>query len=212
MSTNQIHTWQGEFGRDYTDRNPKTVEEMNALYEKSFGLTRTALNEGFVGDLDRSLSILEVGSNVGVQLIALRDMGFTRLHGIEIQPYAVQHAKKNIPEAPFVCGSALELPFADDAFDLVYTSGVLIHISPDHIGAAMDEIFRCSKRYIWGWEYCAESYVEITYHGRDVLLWKTNFARLYLDHFPTLDMVKERRVKYLDSENQDNMFLLEKRY
>jgi len=212
MRTDQIHTWQGEFGRDYTDRNPKSVKEMDALYEQSFGLTRTSLNEEFVGDLNRRHAVLEVGVNSGVQLMALRDMGFESLYGLEILAYAIRQARANLPAAGLVQASALALPFHDGAFDLVYTSGVLIHISPDHIGAALDEIYRCSKRFIWGWEYCAESYVEVSYHGRDGMLWKTNFSQLFLDHFPTLELVKERRVKYLDSDNQDSMFLLEKKW
>jgi len=47
--------------------------------------------------------------------------------------------------------------------------------------------------------------------GHTELLWKTNFVKLYLDTFPDLRIVKEKRFKYLDNDNVNSMFLLEKR-
>jgi hypothetical protein len=93
---------------------------------------------------------------------------------------------------------------------MVYTSGVLIHISPDDIEKALAEIYRCASTYIWGFEYFAETYTGVNYRGCDDLLWKANFASLYLDRFPALELVKERRVPYLADENIDQMFLLRK--
>lgn len=51
------------------------------------------MNTLFLGDLDRSLRILEVGANVGFQLALLQRMGFCNLYGIELQPYAVERAR-----------------------------------------------------------------------------------------------------------------------
>jgi hypothetical protein len=48
--------------------------------------------------------------------------------------------------------------------------------------------------------------------GRESMMWKANFARLYLQHFPTLELIAERRVPYLEGENEDSMFLLAKKY
>ena len=42
------------------------------------------------------------------------------------------------------------------------------------------------------------------------LLWKTDFAKLYLDAFPDLRLVKQRIFRELDGPNEDIMFLLEK--
>jgi len=80
--------------------------------------------------------------------------------------------------------SADDIPFKDGYFDMVFTSGVLIHISPGNINRVLDEIYRCSREYIWGFEYYADDYTEVNYRGHESLLWKTNFPKLYLDRFP----------------------------
>jgi hypothetical protein len=72
------------------------------------------------------------------------------------------------------------------------------------------EICRCSKNYIWGLEYYADEYTEITYRGQKELLWKANYANLYLQQFEDLEIVKQEHLRYLDSDNIDTMFLLKK--
>lgn len=208
--TVQMQTWGGEFGRDYTDRNPQTVAQLNNLYTDSFGVTRTAMNDLFLGDFDRSMRILEVGCNVGSQLQALQSMGFEQLYGVELQQYAVELAKERTKHVNIIQGSGFDVPYKDGYFDLAYTSGVLIHISPDDIETIMGEVYRCSRRYIWGFEYFAETYTEVTYRGHDGLLWKTDFAKLYQTYFPDLKLVKKEMYPYVGSENVDCMFLLEK--
>ncbi len=209
--TDQIQQWSSEFGKEYTERNPHTIEVMDELYGKQFGLTRTELNLTFLGNLDRSIKILEVGSNVGAQLHGLQKIGFKNLYGIEIQPYAVEVSKQNTKNINIIQGSAFDIPFKDSYFDFVFTSGVLIHINPGDLNIAMREIYRCTSEYIWGFEYYADRYSEIPYRGRRNLLWKADFAKLYLDEFRDLELVKEKRIKYLDNDNVDSMFLIRKR-
>lgn len=210
-NTQQLKTWSSEFGKEYTDRNPHTIEAMDEHYRKQFGLTRTELNFLFLSNLDRKIKILEVGSNVGSQLQGLQKFGFENLYGIELQLYAVEVSKKYTKNINLIQGSAFDIPFKDSYFDLVFTSGVLIHINPDDIDMVMNEIHRCTSKYIWGFEYYADEYLEITYRGQRNLLWKADFAKLYLDKFQNLELVKEKRIKYLDNDNLDSMFLLRKR-
>jgi ubiquinone/menaquinone biosynthesis C-methylase UbiE len=88
-------------------------------------------------------------------LLLLQEMGFTGLWGVEIQPYALDLARARVQGAQVSQGSALQLPYEDGYFDLVFTSGVLIHISPANLPRALDEIYRCAKTWIWGMEYYA---------------------------------------------------------
>ncbi|MBI4559558.1 MAG: methyltransferase domain-containing protein [Candidatus Hydrogenedentes bacterium] len=212
-SSQQLATdyWRGEFGREYTDRNPQSVEAMDALYLNQFGLTRTDLNREFLGDLDPASRILELGANVGVQLQALRTMGFGCVYGVELQDYAIRRAHEQFGPLALAEATGLDLPFADAVFDVVFTSGVLIHIHPDRIGEVLAEIHRTTRRYIWGWEYYADNYAPVSYRGRRDLLWKGNFTRMYLERFSDLELVKQKRVKYLANENVDVMFLLGKK-
>lgn len=209
--TEQEGTWTGEFGKDYTDRNPHTPEELDSLYKERFGLTRTALNCEFLEDMDRASSFLEVGTNVGTQLRTLQQSGFPKLAGLELQHYALQQAvKASSEEIAYVQGSAFTLPFANEEFDVVFTSGVLIHLSPKDLGRALTEIHRCAKKYIWGFEYFAQEHQSINYRGNEELLWKGNFVKEYLKRFDDLELVKERRLPYLNDSNVDVMFLIKK--
>jgi pseudaminic acid biosynthesis-associated methylase len=209
--TIQIREWKGDFGKDYTDRNTLDPTELDALYRSNYGVSRTALNQSFLAQIPAEARILEVGCNVGNQLLLLHQSGYTNLHGIEIQSYAVERARKRVPGASIVEGSALNIPFPDQTFDLVFTSGVLIHIAPANLANVLDEVHRTSKTWIWGFEYYAAAATSVEYRGHESLLWKNAFAQLYLSQFPDLELVYEKRLPYLNNQNMDTMFLLRRK-
>ncbi len=210
MPTAQDAVWTGDFGRDYTDRSPWSASEMDVLYENKYGVSRTLLNKEFLKLLDMNLRILEVGCNVGVQLQLLQQLRFGNLWGIELQSDAVRIARARTRHINFLQGSIHDLPFRDDYFDLVFTSGVLIHVPPDVLRNAIAEVHRCATRYIWGFEYHSPVPVAVPYRGKNDLLWKRDFAQLYLDEFDDLRLVAKRLVSYVEGDNEDCMFLLEK--
>jgi pseudaminic acid biosynthesis-associated methylase len=211
-TTSQTEIWQGEFGRQYTDRHEFTEAGTEELYIKHFGFSRTSMNEEFIGGLDRKLRILEVGCNLGLQLKLLQKMGFQNLYGVELQPYAVNRAQKTSEGLNIVQGSAFDVPFKDGWFDLVFTSGVLIHISPDDLPRAISEIYRCSRSLIWGYEYYSETPTEVAYRGHGSLMWKRDFARAYREQLPDLETLKQKTYPYLnDPSLKDTMYLLRKK-
>jgi pseudaminic acid biosynthesis-associated methylase len=209
-TTEQMFEWMGIFGQEYTDRNSFALTELEALYQRNYGITRTELNRKFLDAVDRSARILEVGSNVGNQLICLQSLGFFDLYGIELQSHAVEVSKSRTKGINILKGSVFDIPFKDAYFDMVFTSGVLIHIHPNDLAAAMSEIHRCTREYIWGFEYYADEMVEVIYRENTNLLWKADYAKLYLELFEDLSLVKEERLKYIDNGNIDSMFLLKK--
>jgi pseudaminic acid biosynthesis-associated methylase len=209
--TKQSETWRGEFGSQYSERNLLSPPDLDHLYQRSYGIKRTVLNQRFLADIPRTASILEVGCNLGNQLIPLHEMGFENLAGIDVQEAIVNKAQSRIPWASVTQGSALKIPFPDASFDMVFTSGLLIHIAPQDLPVAMNEIYRCSKRWIWGFEYHSPQMTEVPYRGHSELLWKTDYARFYTESFSDLELVLEQRLKYLQNENTDSMFLLRRR-
>jgi pseudaminic acid biosynthesis-associated methylase len=211
-TTAQTELWSGEFGREYVERNIFGPDELDALYLRRFGVTRRALNERFIGALDRELRILEVGSNVGNQLRSLAAMGFRNLYGIELNGYAVERSKSLTQGVNIIQGSAFEIPFRDAWFDLVFTAGVLIHISPADLPSALSEIHRCSSRYIWGYEYWAPQFTGATYRGNENALWKGDYAASYIAQFSDLSLVKQELIPNLGTDLQDCMYLLEKKH
>ena len=174
---------EGRFGESYTDRNLLTPEDHDLLYLNDFGVSRTQLNQEFLNDIPRDARILEVGCNIGNQLMLLRQMGFTNLFGIEPQTYALGLAKARAPDVNLLQGTAFSIPHETRSFDVVFTSRVLIHISTSELPRALDEIYRCSRSYIWGLEYYAPEFTAVTYRDRDGLLWKGDFSRRYLERF-----------------------------
>lgn len=210
QQSSQENVWSGDFGSAYTQRNTFDRTGLEAHYQKLYGIGRLAMNERFVGDLDRSLSILEVGCNAGNQLLCLHEMGFTRLSGLELQSDALTQARARVPSAGLKQGSAFELPYPDMSFDLVFTSGVLIHIAPTDLPVVLREIHRVSRRYVWGFEYYEKDLAEIPYRGHDSLMWKGPYPELYLETFPDLRCLKQECFEYIDEANRDVMYLLAK--
>ncbi len=213
MTTEQIKTWTGDFGADYTERCTfESDDAFNALYEKRYGVGRDAINAEWIGQLPRDARILEVGCNIGNQLRALQRLGFNNLYGIDVQRYAVERAKAGCQDIDIIVGSAFDIPFKDGFFDLVFTNNVLIHIAPDMIGDVMDEMVRVTSRHIWGFEYYAPEFTTINYRGNDDLLWKANYPQLFLDRQPgMLEMTRSQIFDCLDEPgNQDICYLLTK--
>ena len=211
--TQQEDFWSGDFGREYTDRNSRPLEEWNAFYRDLYGHTKLEMNAEFLGDLPREARILEVGCNTGMQLVGLQAAGFTNLYGVELQGYAVEKARDFVRGVNILQGSGFDLPFKDNYFDVTCTNGVLIHIAPDDLPRIMGEMVRCSGRYIMGYEYYAPETTPIKYRGNDGFLWKTDFAQVFLNNFPELRLVKQNLYPYInDAErgNQDVVYLLEK--
>lgn len=211
MQTKQTEFWKGEFGKEYTDRNSRSNEAWDDFYSKTWGKTKLEMNQSFIGELNVEASILEVGCNTGMQLNGLQRMGFKNLWGIELQPYAVERAKEYTIGINIFCGSGFELPFKDRYFNVVCTNGVLIHIAPDDLPKIMGEMYRCSGKYIWGFEYYADDITTVDYRGNKNYLWKADYAALFMKLFPDLKLVKKEMYPYLDNpQNVDYMYLLEK--
>jgi pseudaminic acid biosynthesis-associated methylase len=213
IKNEQEKFWSGDFGKSYTDRNSRHNAELDSTYTTWYGVTRTKMNESFLSGIPKDARILEVGCNTGMQLASLKAMGFTNLYGVELQAYAVEKAKEYTQGISIIQGSAFELPFRDKYFDMVFTSGVLIHIEPSNLSKVFSEMYRCSKKFIWGFEYFADKTTNINYRGNEGFLWKANYGKLLRDQFSDLKLVKEERYPYIteaEKGNVDFMYLLEK--
>lgn len=200
-ATEQLSAWTSGFGREYTDRNTMTAEEMDAAFADEFGVRKSAVYRELLGpDRLAGGDALEVGCNIGLQLDLLsRANPGLRLHGVEPGAYALGRARARLPGATLHQGTAFALPQPDASMDLVMTNGVLIHIHPDHLGRALDEIHRVAARFILCHEYYAPSCTAVGYRGHDGLMWKTDFAAEYRRRFPGLREVALRYYPHRES-------------
>ena len=95
----------------------------------------------------RDKKVLEIGLGQGADSEQLVRRG-ARWSGVDLTPESIERVRtrfllKNLPLDELKRGSALDLPFADHSFDIVFSHGVLHHI-PD-IRKAQSEIARVLK-------------------------------------------------------------------
>ena len=197
----QLKTWSGSFGDDYRQRND--------LAQWRIPLAAKAFQQIFKNI--EIASLLEVGSNIGINLAAINSFMNNNVKIYAVEPNKTSHAK--LIENASVTGvtkawncDAFDLPLDDASVDLVFTSGVLIHIHPENLGKAMDEIVRVSGKYVLCMEYFSHLPEEKSYHGQDGLLFKRDFGSYYLDRFENLECIDfgflwQRENKAFDNVN-----------
>jgi pseudaminic acid biosynthesis-associated methylase len=179
QTTEQLAAWQGEFGNAYTDRNVIDWRVRAPAFKEAL--------DGFA--IHR---VLEVGCNRGHNLCALAEIlaEDAEIFGIEPNAHALAVARTASGKINAISGNVFDLPFKDAYFDLALTVGVLIHISPDQLAKAIQEIARVSRRYILVAEYYSEADTAIEYRGRDDLLWKRDFQKHYQSTVANLKLVR----------------------
>lgn len=210
MKFDTIEIWKGKFGDEYINRNPKNLNELDLLYYKQLGKTKSEILNDFLFGYFPMNNILQVGCNRGFQLQILQKIGFKNLYGIDVNRKSVDLSKE-IKGIDIIEGNAFDLPFKNDFFNLVFTDGLLIHINPDEIRFVLSEIYRVSKKYIMGFEYYNVEYKNIKYRGLENILWKGDFCKLYLKYFPDLKKIKETFFEYRNgTKNKDVLFMLKK--
>jgi pseudaminic acid biosynthesis-associated methylase len=148
--------WAGDFGKKYTERTEMFPYALRWKFLKSI------LEDNIIK------SILEVGCNTGFNLGMMKEW-MPRPHdiwGCDINDSNVQAVRQRWPDIQCCWASGFDLPFKDDMFDLVFTSGVLIHQKPEEVDAMMQEIIRVSGKYVMAIEYFEQTFREIeTYSG-----------------------------------------------
>ncbi|MHB8853414.1 MAG: pseudaminic acid biosynthesis-associated methylase [Ignavibacteriaceae bacterium] len=202
FKTEQEEFWAGEFGNNYIDRNNDSqIIAGNAnLFSKI--LTRT----------NSIKSILEFGANIGLNLIALKQLLPNCIFSaVEINETACKELKKK-DWINAINESILSFE-SKEKYDLVFSKGVLIHINPDELNVVYNKLFGLSKKYISIIEYYNPSPVEINYRGEGGKLFKRDFAGEMLKLYPTLELIDYGFSYHLDSnfpQDDLNWFLLKK--
>jgi pseudaminic acid biosynthesis-associated methylase len=206
VPTPQLEAWTGQFGDEYIDRNEYAEWKMGPGVEAFSRM---------LGDIQLD-SVLEVGSNIGLNLVFISRLfaGAVRLYAVEPSPKAFDRLI-NRPlvklEKAWKC-DASQLPADDSSVDLVFTAGVLIHIAPDDLGRATDQIVRVARKYVLCLEYFSHTPAEVPYRGKRGLLFKRDFGAFYVDRHPNLKCVDygflwQREFRIFDDLN---WWLLEK--
>jgi pseudaminic acid biosynthesis-associated methylase len=202
--TIQEKFWAGIFGNNYISRN------------KSKKLLAANINlfSEIISKTSKVKSILELGANVGINIIALNNLlPNVKTSAVEINSRAFADLEK-------VCtGKAYLQSILDinsnkySRYDLVFTKGVLIHINPEELNKVYEILYKLSKKYICIAEYYNPSPVAIEYRGQKNKLFKRDFCSELLDKYKDLNLVSYGFKYHRDinfPQDDINWFLLEK--
>lgn len=204
MDSSPVAFWSGSFGNAYTARN-----HGEKLLSANVSFFATAL-----GRTHGVASILELGCNRGMNLKAIRALDpYMELAGVDVNLGALAMLTKDMPDVDVTHASLVNYQ-APEPYDLVFTKGVLIHVSPDDLAAAYAVMHRSARKYILIAEYFNPTPVEVEYRGHRGKLWKRDFAAEMLDRYPDLNLVRYGFVWSRDPHAPlDNVswFLMEKR-
>ena len=201
--TEQEAFWMGDFGNDYTGRNKtssgvaKNIAFFSRVLDRTQGIQK----------------VLELGSNIGYNLLALRQLlPDVTLSAVELNEKAASELKQNLPDINLYQKSILEFK-PTDTWDLVFTKGVLIHINPDYLSTVYDVMYESSLRYVLVCEYYYPTPMEVIYRGHSGKLFKRDFAGEMLEIYSDLSLIDYGFVYHRGTIfPQDDMtwFLMEK--
>jgi pseudaminic acid biosynthesis-associated methylase len=167
--------WLDDYGSEYVQRNRRFD---NILGREAWA---TILAKASLADK----TYLEVGCNIGRNLdqLKLYDIDL-KPSAIEVNPKALEFVKSRHCLQQDFCGPAQEAScFKPDSFELVFTSGVLIHIHPDDLLSVMEKLFLWSSKYVVLAEYFNRTPISVEYQGRNDVLFKRDFGGLFMDSF-----------------------------
>jgi len=202
--TEQEAFWAGNFGNDYIVRNsdPQTIIPRIAFFAKVLARTRGVSR------------ILELGSNIGQNLLALRSLIPNSVFGaVEINDQAAKTLGR-IPDTEVFQGSIFDFePATLGKYDLTLTAGILIHIDPDRLQEVYSRLYESSTKYILLVEYYNQTPVEIPYRGHKKRLFKRDFCGEMLDKYADLELVDygfQYHRDYNFPVDDHNWFLMQK--
>jgi pseudaminic acid biosynthesis-associated methylase len=199
----QEQFWAGEFGDSYQERN----QGEDILAAKTAAFSHILWRAGAIN------SLIEFGPNLGLNLIALRRLlPRARFAAVEINASAA--GKLRALGGIDVVHDSISKFEPQATFDLVLSSGVLIHIAPDDLPAVYERMYRSCGRYIALFEYYNPTPVEIEYRGHKGKLFKRDFAGDLMEKYPDLKLVDygfiyQRQPNFPMGDG--TWFLLEKR-
>lgn len=201
FKTNQENLWSGKFGDKYIVRNQPGIHLASS----------TAFFAELLSSCIGIKSVMEFGANVGINIRALKVLlPNASFSALEINKKAVMELKK-IKDLKVFHQSIFDFK-ADTARDFVFTRGVLIHLEPTMLPKAYEILYKTSKKYLCVGEYYNPMPVSVSYHGKENVLFKRDFAGELMDRYKRLKLVDYGFIYHRDNSfPQDDIswFLME---
>jgi ubiquinone/menaquinone biosynthesis C-methylase UbiE len=131
-------------------KNYRTIHSQNIQLSGAdsfyFAEQRVAMLQGY--EKNEPLKVLDLGCGDGVSEIFMQKY-FSRwqVQGIDVSKESIEMAKQQVlPNAVFNVYDGINIPFADNSFDIVFVAGVLHHVAFDLHDAMITEMKRVLKK------------------------------------------------------------------
>jgi SAM-dependent methyltransferase len=131
-----------QFGERYfTDPNSGSAYG-SGNYLKTLMLSRTYFEMAeIIAKVFKPVKVLEVGCAAGPTVYHLNHYFNVETFGVDVSSWAVENrVHKNVSQA-----SVDNLPFDDEAFDVVFSCHALEHLTPDTLAPSLKELTRVTK-------------------------------------------------------------------
>ena len=166
--------WKETYASEYISRNKN--------FDLDSGIKAWAQMTKNLGPID---SVLECGCNIGRNINILNHLlPNAQKSVIEISPEAFSLVTKTYELSSSQNCSILESNMPLKNFDLVFTTGVLIHIAPENLLPNLEKIYNYSKKYILFCEMFSRVPRTVTYKGENDLLFTRDYGRFFAENFP----------------------------
>ena len=175
--TDQIDLWCGEFGNQYHKRN------IDVAVSRKAGLHNLwAWIFNFIDD-ESPMKILEIGAGTGANLDIIANLRMDdKLSAVEVNKEAAFQLfnNRNVMRV-WNCSwqDARVESFTHAQYDLVFTSGVLIHVHPNDRIEFMQKIVDVGSKWVVAIEYISNETKEILYRGEKSALWSGDYKLHY---------------------------------
>jgi pseudaminic acid biosynthesis-associated methylase len=171
----QEKLWHSEYAHEYIARNSNFDVESGISAWKNM-LTGIVLEE--------IKTVLEFGCNIGRNLAVLEQfIPNSKKSIVEISPEAFKIVTTRFNLSSAQNTSILDSSFDSHSQDLVFTSGVLIHVEPGDLLKTMTKMYEISNRYILICEMFSRTPKTVNYRNSDDLLFTRDFGRYFMENF-----------------------------
>lgn len=171
-----IDQWKGEAGDAYQERNALRREEIrrrNRMWAHILGFGP--------GRLMEEVTVLEIGAGTGNNVASLLEGGVRadRFWVVEPNLHARMKMAEMLPHGHILA----DLSDLRGDFDLVFTSGVMIHVNPDDLGNFVDQMHARVRKGGWlvAVEYFSKEPREVPYRGPGGVLWTRDFGKFIME-------------------------------
>ena len=102
------------------------------------------LLDAFINKLSMGAKVLDAGCGAGIPVAQILSQIFTVI-GVDISEAQVELAKKNIPNATFICQDMTQLDFPENHFDGICSYYAIIHIPREEHRGLLENFYHMLK-------------------------------------------------------------------